>query len=643
MLLFIPQTLLARSLPHCATFTALGTAESCISVPRLGHRAISSSRLTIRLFRTWERHLSPRATIRPISKMDTLDINPGHSRHSSISAIAAPLPKKLIVCCDGTWMDSDNGWVKGKGGSAGRPQNPSNVTRIARAIQDQDQDHHQQIVYYQAGIGTGIGLYDHLIGGGTGAGLSENIREAYMFLASNYSEHTKLQQKDSIFLLGFSRGAFTARSLGGFIGAIGILKKRAIPHFYEIFQDWENAGNPKKPPQFFETFYRLHPNFKPIYPAAELARDKLRINEYIEEYRRILHVHNLTQEVEIKCIGVWDTVGALGVPVNPLFQRIFHLPSFFKEYKWFDTTIDNHVKNAFQALGLDERRFPYSPAIWERPKGVSTNLKQVWFPGAHSNVGGSYNDQTCADITLCWMMDQLSGNTMPATEDFEPLNWIKFDDDYITDYYEMQVKQYQAADHPTFRGWGKGKVYDSLTFPQSLAGQKVRKPGQYHKTDYDTGFATSELLHDTCEYIHSSVRYRIDAGAGPVESDWDQAFPHGLNFQPWFQWLYRYITPSTRTSTYQPQRSAGPLHYWKLDDGHLSHRQPNGVPEGPDEPAAWVYEGPEVVENRVLREEVLGPFERMLKDKDRNVRHVLEVSEEGIVGRIRKSLHAKTI
>lgn len=579
--------------------------------------------------------------------MENLDVNPGHSRHSSLSAVAAPLPKKLIVCCDGTWMDSDNGWVKGQGGSAGHPQNPSNVTRIARAIKDQDDGHHQQIVYYQAGIGTGIGLYDHLIGGGTGAGLSENIREAYMFLASNYSEHEKSfshdSMRDSIFLLGFSRGAFTARSLGGFIGALGILKKRAIPHFYEIFQDWENAGNPKKPPQFFNTFYDLYPNLERRQPSAELAGDKHSIGDYLKEYLTILLSYDLTQVVNIKCIGVWDTVGALGVPVNPLFQRIFHLPSFFKEYKWFDTTIDNHVENAFQALGLDERRFPYSPAVWERPEGCTTNLRQVWFPGAHSNVGGSYPDQSCADITLCWMMDQLSGHTRPTDKEFSDLDWIKFDDDYMHGFYDMQIKQYQTPDHPKFRGWGKGKVYDSLTFPQSLAGQKVRTPGLYHKTDYDTGSPKAELLHDTCEYIHSSVRYRIDAGAGPVESDWDQAFPHGLNFQPWFQWLYRKITPSTRTITYQPDRSKGPLNHWKLEDGHPSHRQPNGVPEGPEKPVKWVYHGDEAAESKVLHEEFLGPYERMLKDKDKNVRHVLEVSETGIVGRIKKSLHAKTI
>lgn len=146
-------------------------------------------------------------------------------------------PKKIICALDGTWQDSDSGWVKGRWGQPGHLQNPSNVTRISRAIKPEDSEHHAQIVYYQAGIGTGLGIKDQLLGGSTGLGLSEHIREAYYFLANNYSPG------DSIFLVGFSRGSFTARSLGGLIGNLGLLNKRGLPHFYEVFLDWTDAGN----------------------------------------------------------------------------------------------------------------------------------------------------------------------------------------------------------------------------------------------------------------------------------------------------------------------------------------------------------------------------------------------------------------
>lgn len=118
----------------------------------------------------------------------------------------------------------------------GSLQTPSNVTRIGRAILAEDKNHCPQIVYYQAGIGTGFGLADKYIGGGTGEGISEHIREAYSFLANNYLPG------DEIFLLGFSRGAFTARSIAGLIGSFGLLSKEEMPHFYDVFKDWENAG-----------------------------------------------------------------------------------------------------------------------------------------------------------------------------------------------------------------------------------------------------------------------------------------------------------------------------------------------------------------------------------------------------------------
>lgn len=163
-----------------------------------------------------------------------------HTRHSSQEQdLVITLPKKLIVCCDGTWQDSDNGYVKGKWGKPGHMQNPTNVTRIARAIKSEDDAHHPQIVYYQAGVGTGIGLWARLAGGGAGVGLSEHIREAYGFLVNNYREYDPGApglDADSIFLIGFSRGAFTARSIGGLIGAVGLLKKKAMQHFYQIFQ-----------------------------------------------------------------------------------------------------------------------------------------------------------------------------------------------------------------------------------------------------------------------------------------------------------------------------------------------------------------------------------------------------------------------
>lgn len=113
------------------------------------------------------------------------------------------------------------------------------MTRIARAILPETHDGIPQIVYYQAGIGTEGTWWDHVYGGGTGSGLSENIREAYGFLAKNYMDD------DEVFLIGFSRGAFTARSIGAMISSVGLLTAKGMEQFYPIFSDWENQVKPQ--------------------------------------------------------------------------------------------------------------------------------------------------------------------------------------------------------------------------------------------------------------------------------------------------------------------------------------------------------------------------------------------------------------
>lgn len=116
-------------------------------------------------------------------------------------------------------MDSDNGLQDGK------LVPPSNVTRLTRAIRSTSSEGISQIVYYQSGVGSTGTLGNKVFGGGLGLGVAENVREAYAFIANNYAVG------DEIFLLGFSRGAFTARSIGGLIGAIGVLTRKGMEAF----------------------------------------------------------------------------------------------------------------------------------------------------------------------------------------------------------------------------------------------------------------------------------------------------------------------------------------------------------------------------------------------------------------------------
>lgn len=142
------------------------------------------------------------------------------------------------------------------------------MTRIVRAIKPEDEKSHQpQICYYQNGLGSSGSVTDHILGGGLAIGLSENVREAYGFLVNNYCEaDSKIKSSgDSIFLLGYSRGAFTARSVAGLVGGIGLLKKDSMRYFYQIFEDWEGAGNASYKP--------LLPSYNPDFKITASPKD----------------------------------------------------------------------------------------------------------------------------------------------------------------------------------------------------------------------------------------------------------------------------------------------------------------------------------------------------------------------------------
>lgn len=374
--------------------------------------------------------------------------------------------KRLIVCCDGTWLDSSSSLQNGK------LIPPSNVTRMCRAIRSENQQGIPQVVYYQAGVGSSGTLSNRIIGGAIGDGLAENVREAYAFLANNYIPG------DEIFLIGFSRGAFTARSIGGLIGNIGVLTKAGLASFAIIYRDWTRRR---------DRLYRSPQRDLP-YPNKPRASDP--------EYAEGLERRGLTTlDVRIKAITVADTVGALGVPklggLSGIGKRV---SDECNEYRFYDTTLDNCIDNAFQALALDEKRSPFQPAIWEKRGNDRTNLIQVWFPGVHANIGGGYNDQELSNITLAWMMAMLA----PMLD--INLDYILNEEQANSDYYDRKGKR------P--RPWSFGKIYNSAGGVYTVAGTTARTPGNYYRLDPKTGEPTRKLLRDTNEYIHASVRSR---------------------------------------------------------------------------------------------------------------------------------------
>jgi hypothetical protein len=257
--------------------------------------------------------------------------------------------------------------------------------------------------------------------------------------------------------------------------------------FSEIFEDVEHQHDDRYRSKFPNTPFTEKPVFGP---------------KYVQELER----RGLTRtRINIKAIGVWDTVGALGIPRIPIFEALGLQSRSMHDYSFYDTRLSACVENAFQALALDEHRAPFAPALWEKgPDNERTNLKQVWFPGVHSNVGGGYDDQDLANITLAWMMSRL-----------EP--FIDFRPDFILNCYDSNKAYYKSTGQKT-RWWSFGEMYNSVSGVYRLAGTTVRTPGNYYRTDPYNGRPTNKHLKNTNEYIHASVRSRLGLG-GPGFQD----------------------------------------------------------------------------------------------------------------------------
>jgi uncharacterized protein (DUF2235 family) len=238
------------------------------------------------------------------------------------------------------------------------------VTRVAEAIADKDNNGNAQIPYYGAGVGSIPG--ERLRGGIFGSGLSREIKRAYQFLVETY------EPGDKLYFFGYSRGAYMARSTVGFVRNAGILRPRHISRLDEAYELYRNRDDKTR-------------------PTAVASRLFRRSYSYPESTR-------------VRFIGVWDTVGSLGIP----FSNVPLVSLINKRWAFHDTELNSHVDAAFQALAIDEKRPPFEPTVWCRQPDAppAQRLEQVWFPGVHSNVGGGGADTALSDITLQWIVER---------------------------------------------------------------------------------------------------------------------------------------------------------------------------------------------------------------------------------------------
>lgn len=313
--------------------------------------------------------------------------------------------KRLVLCFDGTWNALSD------------PTALTNVVKLANLV-TVSSGGIDQVSYYNSGVGSG-GPIDRYLGGLFGAGLKSNVKRGLTFLALNY------EAGDEIYIFGFSRGAYTARALAGVIGSAGIpLDISNMETHWNIYQQMAKL----------RPSYRLLKD-SPKRKAADDAINLLR-KELVKYSRNTNEEETELVDVPLACVGVWDTVGAYGIPAG------FGLSSLARSFTYWtrgfrDTHFGSSVDLGLHAVAIDERRRPFAPTFWtlrpKRPDEIvpasertpdKLPVEQVWFPGVHSNVGGGYADRGLSDLALAWMMAEVQERTGLRFNDKEAMKMV---------------------------------------------------------------------------------------------------------------------------------------------------------------------------------------------------------------------------
>lgn len=261
--------------------------------------------------------------------------------------------KRIVICSDGTWQTPNQ-------------EDTTHVVEMARAVLPSASDGTPQVVFYDWGVGTESWAI-RLAGGISGKGIQRNIRDCYRFLMHNYEDG------DEIYLFGFSRGAYTVRSLAGMIRNCGVLRKTEAARLEEAYS---------------------------MYRRNDAAPNS-------DEAKRFRSA--CSREATITFIGVWDTVGSLGIPVKGLSKLTA------RRHEFHDVELTSYVKHACHALAIDENRGPFQPSLWKAQPKPGQIVEQVWFSGMHSDVGGT-SDPKLGKPAFTWMKERASHSGLVLSE-----------------------------------------------------------------------------------------------------------------------------------------------------------------------------------------------------------------------------------
>lgn len=351
--------------------------------------------------------------------------------------------KRLVFFFDGTTNTLDARYT-------------TNVVKLAQSIAPIAKGV-SQLIYYDRGVGSDAG--EKLRGGALGHGLDKNLYEAYSFLLFNYTPG------DKIYVFGFSRGAFTARSFVGLIYNCGILRRRDAGDIAEAIAFYRSRDEHDAPMCERMLEYRRKHSLEICVDPCEDEWRQRTVPNYRSGDARLL---------EIDYLGVWDTVAALGIPAHWWLTRLDR-----RKYRFHDAQLAGIVRRARHAVSIDEKRLTFRPTLWDnvdvlnQAQGTQSSdpkapYQQQWFPGDHGSIGGGGDIEGLSDAGLEWIVDGareagLNVDAMPNSRIFE-----------IVPDHRAHLQNVSAPIDPTWMQklwawvWGLAKTADRTPGPEHL-------------------------------------------------------------------------------------------------------------------------------------------------------------------------------
>ena len=377
------------------------------------------------------------------------------------------MPKNIILCSDGT----GNSGGKGFG---------TNVWRIYNAINHQPSPNLTQIPFYDDGVGSQDYKLLRAFGGIFGWGISKNLRDLYAFLMLHY------RAGDRIYLFGFSRGAFTIRTLGNMIRYCGVADCDGL----SISGINDLAGEA----------LHLYKNRDAKRCVGRDADGGEALVKFKAERGRLNDDAVPSKDIPIEFIGVWDTVEALGLPIDEMKHGLNLW--FGLQFRDGENDLHPRIRSAFHALSMDDERLTFHPVLWdEKQKVEGQTVVQVWFPGVHANVGGGYPRDQMALVALTWMMEQAHAKGL--------------------EFHESLLKEYQRDRDVN------GQIYDSragLGMYYRYGPRDIRRIAEKAHVEVIriSAGALERIKQATDEYAPTGLPkdYQVEPpGTGPVETD----------------------------------------------------------------------------------------------------------------------------